>query len=381
MAKSKVEAWLEEMEREAETPEPMGAEATVTLVPASEEALSVLWAPQPSDSGRHKTVEEILQAQGKLESEKLLQARTVQANSRGKKITQILHEMAAVSEEDIQLAVAQMMNLPFEALDPKHLDRRAFDYLPSEFMKARGCCGVRLDDGRLTLGMVDPADIFLLEEVKRRVTVKRFTVVVVCQSHIIAAIEAGHAASSEGEKFDEIIKDMGEEELEIVEEVKEEVTDLAKASGESPVIRLVNFLIFDAIKQGASDIHIEPHEKRLVVRYRIDGVLFEAMNPPAGMHAAVVSRMKIMANLDIAERRLPQDGRIRTMVHGPPRRSAYLHRAHTVRRKNCRAYPGQPLDHARARAAGLFRGHADHPPQAGRSAQRNHSGHRPHRQR
>jgi type IV pilus assembly protein PilB len=78
----------------------------------------------------------------------------------------------------------------------------------------------------------------------------------------------------------------------------------------------VNFLIFDAIKQGASDIHIEPKEKTLKVRYRIDGILFEAMNPPHNMHAAIVSRMKIMANLDISERRLPQDGRIRTIVHG-----------------------------------------------------------------
>ncbi|HSV16480.1 MAG TPA: GspE/PulE family protein [Tepidisphaeraceae bacterium] len=315
MAKSKVENWLEEMERESAATE-LAELPPVALVPSSEEALSVLWSPQPSDSGKRKTVEEILAAQGKLDADKLLQARTVQANSRGKKVSQILHEMAAVGEVDIQRAVAEMMGLEFEAIDPKKLDRRAFDYLPSDFMKARGCCGVRLDEGRLILGMVDPADIFLLEEVKRRVTVKQVKVVVVCLSHIVAAIEAGNSTSSEGEKFDEIIKDMGEEELEIVAEEKEELTDLAKASGESPVIRLVNFLIFDAIKQGASDIHIEPHEKRLVVRFRIDGVLFEAMNPPAAMQAAVSSRLKIMANMDISERRLPQDGRIRTMVHG-----------------------------------------------------------------
>lgn len=316
MAKSKVESWLEEMEREANTPEPMGAEAAVTLVPSGEEALAVLWSPQPADTGGRTTIEEILVAQGKLEGDKLLQARSVQSTSRGKKITQILHEMAAVGEEDIQRAVAEYMGLPYESIDPKKVDRRAFDYLPSDFMKTRGCCGLRLEDGRLTVGMVDPADIFLLEEIKRRVTAKSIRVAVVCQGQITAAIEAGNAASSEGEKFDEIIKDMGQEELEIVEEEKEEVTDLAKASGESPVIRLVNFLIFDAIKQGASDIHIEPHEKRLVVRYRIDGVLFEAMNPPFAMMSAVASRLKIMANLDISERRLPQDGRIRTMVHG-----------------------------------------------------------------
>src|SRR5205085_7154853 len=94
------------------------------------------------------------------------------------------------------------------------------------------------------------------------------------------------------------------------------ISDLEKAAGESPVIRFVNFLIFDAIKQGASDIHIEPKEKSLKIRYRIDGILFESMNPPHAMHPAIVSRMKIMGNLDISERRLPQDGRIRTIVHG-----------------------------------------------------------------
>jgi type IV pilus assembly protein PilB len=315
MAKSKVEAWLDEMEREAAEPE-VGAEAGAALVPSGEEGLAVLWSPEPADLGGRQTVEDILVAQGKLDAEKLLQARNVQATSRGKRITQILLEMAAVGEEDIQRALAQAMGLTFETIDPKHVERRAFDYLPSDFMKTRGCCGLHLENGQLTLGMVDPADVFLLEEVKRRVNCKSVKVVTVCPSHINAAIEAGNAANSEGEKFDEIIKDMGQEELEIVEEEKEEVTDLAKASGESPVIRLVNFLIFDAIKQGASDIHVEPHEKRLVVRYRIDGVLFEAMNPPFQMMAAVVSRLKIMANLDISERRLPQDGRIRTMVHG-----------------------------------------------------------------
>jgi type IV pilus assembly protein PilB len=329
MAKSKVDQLLEEMEAEAGSNSPVVDSATGLLplagsggrgapvAPSNGDALATLWAPDPAATlPTRKTVEDILVAMGKLDQDKLLQARTIQNTSKSKKISQILQEMGAAGEEDIQQALAEALGLQYHHLDAKRLDRRAFDYLPSEFMKTRGCCGVHFDDGRLTLGMVDPADVFLLDEVKRRVNAKVTRIVVVCQSHITAAIEAGNAASSEGEKFDEIIKDMGEEELEIVEEEKDEVTDLAKASGESPVIRLVNFLIFDGIKQGASDIHIEPHEKRLVVRYRIDGVLFEAMNPPYQMQAAVVSRLKIMANLDISERRLPQDGRIRTMVHG-----------------------------------------------------------------
>src|SRR4029079_15524037 len=98
MAKSKVESWLEEMEREAEAPEPLGAEAAVTLVPSSEEALAVLWAPEPADVAAKTSMEEILVAQGKLDKDKLIQARSVLANSRGKKITQILREMSAAEE-------------------------------------------------------------------------------------------------------------------------------------------------------------------------------------------------------------------------------------------------------------------------------------------
>ena len=329
MAKSKVDQLLQEMEAEAGANAPIVDTATGLLslgelggrgapvAPSNGDALASLWSPDPAAGATaRKTVEDVLVAMGKIDQDKLLQARNVQNTSKSKKISQILQEMGAAGEEDIQQAVAEVVGLPYHHLDVKRLDRRAFDYLSSEFMKTRGCCGVRFDEGRLTLGMVDPADVFLLDEVKRRVNAKITKIVVVCQCHINASIEAGNAASSEGEKFDEIIKDMGEEELEIVAEEKDEVTDLAKASGESPVIRLVNFLIFDGIKQGASDIHIEPHEKRLVVRYRIDGVLFEAMNPPYQMQAACVSRLKIMANMDISERRLPQDGRIRTMVHG-----------------------------------------------------------------
>src|SRR5437868_1409375 len=118
------------------------------------------------------------------------------------------------------------------------------------------------------------------------------------------------------DQVDEIIKDMKEEDLQVIKEVSDNVADLEKAGSDAPVIRFVNYVIHDAIKQGASDIHIEPKEKALKVRYRIDGILFEAMNPPFQMHPAIVSRLKIMANLDIAERRLPQDGRIRAIMHG-----------------------------------------------------------------
>jgi type IV pilus assembly protein PilB len=308
VSKAKVDQWLAELESNT------GTVAVEKVQPPADDLK--IWAPAQQTTAR-KTVEDLLVAQGVIDLEKLAQARVVQQSARGKKVSQILLEMGAVTEEVVQRALATVVNLPFEAIDFKGLDRRAYDLLPADLMKSRGCIGLRLEEGRLTLGMVDPADVFLLDEVKRKTNVKLVRPVVVCLGAINGAIEAANAANDTGgDKFDSIIAEMGDEDIEVVAEEKEDLTDLAKASGESPVIRLVNFLVFDGVKQGASDIHIEPHEKRLVVRYRIDGVLFDAMTPPYQMMAPVVSRLKIMANLDISERRLPQDGRIRTMVHG-----------------------------------------------------------------
>ncbi len=309
MAKNKVDQWLEELEAD-------NATATVPAAPAHPNPLNI-FTPTARTGPARKTVEDLLLAQGIIDADRLQQARNVQQSSKGKKVSQVLLEMGAVNEEDVQKALATVLALPFETINPKAFDRRAYDLLPADFMKSRGCLGLRIDEGKhLTLGMVDPADVFLIDEIKRKISVKLIRPVVVCHNAINALIEIANAGNESGDKFETIIAEMGDEAVEVVAEEKESLTDLAKASGESPVIRLVNYLIFDGVKQGASDIHIEPHEKRLVVRYRIDGVLFDAMTPPYQMQAPVVSRLKIMANLDISERRLPQDGRIRTMVHG-----------------------------------------------------------------
>jgi type IV pilus assembly protein PilB len=113
---------------------------------------------------------------------------------------------------------------------------------------------------------------------------------------------------------DEIMSDMAD--IEVVKDVEEDIGDLEKSAGESPVIKYVNFLLTNALREGASDIHIEPKEKYTKIRYRIDGALFDTMQAPTKMHPAVVSRLKIMANLDISERRLPQDGKIAVIMGG-----------------------------------------------------------------
>ena len=139
--------------------------------------------------------------------------------------------------------------------------------------------------------------------------------VVLCSDDITRVLTALKEDQQSNVEVDQIIAGVEEDDVEVVHAADDEL-DLEKMAGESPVIRYVNYVIFNAVKDGASDIHIEPGEKRLRVRYRIDGVLFEMMNPPHHMHSAIISRLKILSNLDISERRLPQDGRIRAMVHG-----------------------------------------------------------------
>ncbi|HLL89421.1 MAG TPA: GspE/PulE family protein, partial [Tepidisphaeraceae bacterium] len=248
------------------------------------------------------------------------QARKVQAQTPGKSVAQILLTMNAASEAQILEAVGETLGVPFESPDKSGVSPDAFNLLPIEYVRKQNVVPLRfVDEDRKTVvvGTVDPANVFLLDEVKRKVK-RNVRVVVVTSADVAKVCEWMTSQSQSDVKVDEIIKDMADDDVQLVKEAKDDddVTDLEKIGSESPVIRFVNYLIFDAIKQGASDIHIEPKEKALKVRYRIDGILFESMNPPHQMGPAITSRLKIMANLDISERRLPQDGRIRAVVHG-----------------------------------------------------------------
>lgn len=292
-------------------------EATAVVDEAHVE-LESLW--QPTQRRRRLTVEDLLLERGDITPDQLEQARTVQAQTPGKPLAQILLTMNAATEAQVLEAVAETHSLPFEIPDRAHVDQAAFDLLPVDYIRKQQVLPLRFEgeaenprDRVLVVAMTDPSNVFVLDEVRRR-TRRDLRVVVTTAAdinRIIEQVTTGHTDI----QVDEIIKDMAEDDVQVVKEATDDVADLEKAGSESPVIRFVNYLIADGIKQGASDIHIEPKEKALKVRYRIDGILFEAMNPPWSMHAAIVSRMKIMANLDISERRLPQDGRIRAVVH------------------------------------------------------------------
>jgi len=267
----------------------------------------------PSSAKARKSPEALLMERGHITEEHLLQAKTVQSQTPGKSITQILLTMNAATEAQILSAVAEVHNVPFAVPDKKDIDPEAFAMLAPDYIRKTGVLPLRFEERVLVIAITDPTNIFLLDEVKRKV--KKELKVTCCTMADVNKIVEG-MTNGNADQVDEIIKDMKEEDLQVIKEVSDNVADLEKAGSDAPVIRFVNYVIHDAIKQGASDIHIEPKEKALKVRYRIDGILFESMNPPHAMHPAIVSRLKIMANLDIAERRLPQDGRVRAIMAG-----------------------------------------------------------------
>jgi type IV pilus assembly protein PilB len=338
-----------------------------------------LWSP--GKAAARRSVEQLLLERGQISESHLVQARQVAAQTPGKSLVQILLGMQAASEAQILAAVAETLNLPFETPDKSKVDARAFEQLPNDYVRKHGVLPIRFEgenDRTLVVGMTDPNNVFLIDEVRRK-TRKDLRVVVVTPADVNKVAE-GLMSGNSDMKVDDIIKDMAEDDVQLVKEsAQDDATDLEKRGSESPVIRFVNYLIFDAIKQGASDIHIEPKEKALKIRYRIDGILFEAMSPPHTMHPAIVSRLKIMANLDISERRRPP-GRPHPRRRAQPQdRPPPQHAPVRQRREGRHAHPGQPVDQRLARRPRVQRERPDDLEDHDRPAARHRAGHRPDR--
>ncbi len=229
-----------------------------------------------------------------------------------------------ISADDILEAKALLYGLEFRHIEPKNIERCAFEKLNIDFIKSNSVCPIVIEGETLVVATSEPANVFAIEDVKKQTQMN--VEVVVCSQQDIDAVcdsfSAGRLTAKAGESpdsiggysLDDIISDMTD--VEIVAEQKRDFEDLEKMAGQSPVIKFVNYLISNAAKEGASDIHIEPKDEFTRIRYRIDGVLFEIMRSPLKMHPAIVSRIKIMSNLDISERRLPQDGKIKVSVAG-----------------------------------------------------------------
>ena len=284
-----------------------------------DDALRDLYVPDAADGPDHESrpmdIVEAMHRAGTLDDGEVETARRLLAESGGKPMAAVLVEMG-VAEHAVQAAVAEQARIPFLRVDADAIDEASLQRLGSDFCRDRLVVPIRSEGARAIVGTTVPDDVFLLDDVKRRLGISVVRHVLVCAGEVESAIQAieggGENASSD---VDAILADVDEDDVE-VEQQDDEATDLEAEAESSPVVRYVNHIIQSALKEGASDIHIEPGEKTLKVRLRIDGILFEMMTPPRKMHGALTSRIKIMANLDIAERRLPQDGRIRATVLG-----------------------------------------------------------------
>ncbi|MCW5590736.1 MAG: type II secretion system ATPase GspE [Burkholderiales bacterium] len=253
---------------------------------------------------------EILIARGKLDAANLDRALRLQEGETREKIGVILNRLGLVSARDLADALSERLGIAVataaEYPELPLLEERVSD----RFLRDARALPLRETDEGLVVAMADPADAFTVRAIEMA-SGKRVLPLLAVSTELESGLERlyGAGKSSMGQIVDDIATRDEEQDLGDIEHLK----DLAS---EAPVIRLVNLLITHALESRASDIHIEPFENRLAVRYRIDGVLNEVESPPRRLSAAVISRVKIMANLDIAERRLPQDGRIKLRVQG-----------------------------------------------------------------
>jgi len=228
----------------------------------------------------------------------------------GSSLGRVLVDRGVIAEDDLVRALAEQIGMEFVDLSEIDIDPIAASMVPDKITTRYSAMPIRIDqDGRLVVAMADPANVFAMDDI-RAVTKRDLRPVVATKDDVQAAIKRFSRLGDEIESIaDDISGDIGD---------LDDLEGLTSVTEEAPIVKFVNLLITQAVNDGASDIHIEPSERDLRVRYRVDGVLHEVMRSPRTIHSGVVSRLKIMAEVDIAERRIPQDGRIALNVQGKP---------------------------------------------------------------
>ncbi len=260
---------------------------------------------------------QLLLARGVVTAEQIEKALNEQKEKGHHKLLgELLVEMNYCSENQIASALAQGYGVPYAQVGPKICDPKALEILPREFLEEHIVLPLFKVYDVLTVAVSEPTNVFLMDEIER---ISGCKIQVVCSTakDIKATLQI-YLPAANVFVIDDIIDDEGLEDFTLIEKYTADISSLEEIAGQSPVVRLVNYLLYNAVRENASDIHIEPDDKKLRVRYRVDGRLYERICPPHQMHAAVVSRVKIMAELDIAQRRLPQDGSIHVLVEGRP---------------------------------------------------------------
>ncbi|UCC78470.1 MAG: Flp pilus assembly complex ATPase component TadA [Candidatus Zixiibacteriota bacterium] len=253
---------------------------------------------------------ELLLREEKLSEEKLQRALEKQKEN-GKRLGEVLLAEGMIDEESLARAISEQLSIPFvTAEDLIKIDKEALEYIPEFFAREYHCLAFARGEGQLHVVMVDPEDIIVIDNLQK-ITSQHIVVHIGVQKVIDEAIERHykeHRATGEVTEalsgLDFVVSTEGAELDDI------DINKLKKELDDAPIVKLVNLIISDAIKGRATDIHIEPLFDALLVRYRIDGALQEVMTAPIKSATAIISRIKVMSNLNIAERRLPQDGRI-----------------------------------------------------------------------
>lgn len=255
-----------------------------------------------SQSNIH-TIGDMILSTGKVSRADMDRALEVQKQT-GQKLGRILIDLGTVSEEDLRQAYSSMLNIP--AWEKKKDEQYPIvEGMPKVFLVSNRVLPLKVRDGMIDVVLADPQDTMLIESITLA-TDKQVNIYAGCEKDILTSLEATY----EGEVKEQ--EDTASSSIEVMEDV-EQLRDMAS---EAPVIRLVNSVLTKAIEIGASDVHLEVFEKNTRLRYRVDGVLRELTPPPRELYNAIISRIKIMSKLNIAEKRLPQDGRIRMKVAG-----------------------------------------------------------------
>src|ERR1700752_3617399 len=243
--------------------------------------------------------------------EQLQQATKVQ-KEQNCRLGSALVKLNFLTDEDVTNFLSRQYGVPAINLSYFEIDAAVVKLIPYETAKRYQILPLSRVGSSLTIAMVDPTNVFAMDDIKF-MTGFNIEPVVASESSIMAGIEKAYGSTQEEdlETVMQSMSEMGDSDVELQsKEQQMELAELEKAADEAPIVKLVNVVLGDAVKRGASDIHIEPYEKEFRVRFRIDGVLQSIMSPPLKLKDAITSRVKIMSKLDISEKRLPQDGRI-----------------------------------------------------------------------
>jgi len=254
---------------------------------------------------------EILVKDSLISEDQLKQALDYQKKNGGRLGT-CLVKMGLVSDEDITAVLSRQYGVPSINLKFYEVDASVIKLVPQETAIRYQIVPLSRVGSTLTIAMTDPTNVFAMDDIKF-MTGFNVEPVVASESAISEAIGKFYGSIETGEEIDKVMKDLAGDEADLelaAEEAEMDLAELEKAADEAPIIKLVNLILTDAVKRGASDIHVEPYEKEYRVRFRVDGILQNVMTPPLKLKDAITSRVKIMSKLDISEKRLPQDGRI-----------------------------------------------------------------------